>query len=152
MAALMSDPTAELLHDPRRPRAGGARSGALRADVRPRLALVPPPARRAPSPSVRKPAQTSAATYWRRRLVVVIVAAVVVLAAGRAGAALGSTPLAAPERGPSVAEYVVKPGDSLWTIAGLLAPDEDPREVVAALVAARGNGPLLTGETLRWQR
>ena len=101
---------------------------------------------------MRKPAQTTASTYWRRRLVVVIVAAVVVLAAGRAGAALGSQPLAAPERGPSVAEYVVAPGDSLWTVAGRLAPNEDPREVVDALVKARGNGPLLTGETLRWQR
>jgi len=33
-----------------------------------------------------------------------------------------------------------------------MAPDADPREVVDALTDARGDGPLMPGEVLRWQR
>ena len=75
----------------------------------------------------------------------------VVIMAGQAGAALGSPSLEAPERGPSVTRYVVQPGDSLWTAARHLAPGTDPREVVDALARARGSGPLMPGEVLRWQ-
>jgi hypothetical protein len=77
--------------------------------------------------------------------------AAVVIVAGRAGAALGSDSLAAPGRGPSVTRYVVHSGDTLWSAAHHLAPDADPREVVDALVDARGNGALMPGEVLRWQ-
>ncbi len=38
----------------------------------------------------------------------------------------------------------------LWSIAGALAPDADPREVVDALVEARGTAALLPGETITW--
>jgi Tfp pilus assembly protein FimV len=31
--------------------------------------------------------------------------------------------------------YVVRPGDSLWSIAGAVAPDRDPREVIHDLDA-----------------
>ena len=79
-------------------------------------------------------------------------AVIVVLVAGQAGAALGSSPLAAPGRPPSVVRYVVRPGDSLWTVAGRVAPDEDPRPVVDALEQARHGAPLLAGETIVWQR
>jgi len=75
----------------------------------------------------------------------------VVLLAGRAGAALGSEPLAAPERGPSVTRYVVHSGDTLWSAAHHLAPGADPREVVDALIDARGDDALMPGEVLRWQ-
>jgi hypothetical protein len=44
----------------------------------------------------------------------------------------------------------VEPGDTLWTIADRLAPDADPREVVDALVAARGTTQVLPGETITW--
>ena len=60
--------------------------------------------------------------------------------AGRAGAALGSDSLAAPGRGPSVTRYVVHSGDTLWSAAHHLAPGADPREVVDALIDARGDG------------
>jgi hypothetical protein len=76
----------------------------------------------------------------------------VVLVAGRAGAALGSDSLAAPERGPSVTRYVVHSGDTLWSAAQHLAPGADRREVMDALIDARGDGPLMPGEVLRWQR
>ena len=90
----------------------------------------------------------SAATYRRRRFVVALGVALVLLTAGKAGAALGSSPLEAPGRPPSATHYVVRSGDSLWSVARRLAPDEDPRPVVDALEAARHGSPLLPGETV----
>lgn len=111
------------------------------------LTLVPmPPA------GLGRPPRVSAATYWRRRLAVALGAVIVVLIAGQAGAALGSSPLEAPGRPPSVTRYVVRSGDSLWTVAGHVAPNKDPREVVDALDEARRGAPLLAGETITWQR
>jgi hypothetical protein len=103
------------------------------------------------SPGVRPVARVSPATFRRRRLMALLGVVVVLVMAGQAGAALGSPSLAASGRAPSVTRYVVRPGDSLWTAAHHLAPDRDPREVVDGLVHARGNGPLMAGELLRWQ-
>jgi hypothetical protein len=111
------------------------------------LTLVP-----MPRAGLGRPPRVSATTYWRRRLAVALGAVIVVLAAGQAGAALGSSPLAAPGRPPSVVRYVVRPGDSLWTVAGHVAPHEDPRPVTDALAAARHGARLLVGETIVWQR
>ncbi len=96
--------------------------------------------------------RVSAATFRPRRLAVALVAAVVVLSAGRAGAVLGSPPPAAPERRPSVTRYVVRPGDSLWSVAHQVAPRDDARPVVDALEHVRHGAPLLPGETIIWQR
>lgn len=104
------------------------------------------------APGTRTATRVSPATFRRRRLGALVGVAAVVLMTGRAGAALGSHSLAAPERAPSVARYVVRGGDSLWSAASHLAPHSDPRAVVDALVRARGNGPLMPGEVLRWQR
>ena len=71
---------------------------------------------------------------------------------GTGGRRARERPLAAPERGPSVTRYVVHGGDTLWSAAHHLAPDADPREVVDALIEARGDGALMPGEVLRWQR
>ena len=114
---------------------------------RARLVAVPDAA-----PGIRPAARVSPATFRRRRLGALLGVVVVVVMAGQAGAALGSPSLAASERAPSVNRYVVRSGDSLWTAAEKLAPGRDPREVVDALVRARGNGPLMPGEVLRWQR
>jgi hypothetical protein len=111
------------------------------------LSLVP-----TAQPVVGRPPRISAATYWRRRLAVALGVVIVVLAAGQAGAALGSSPLAAPGRPPSVIRYQVQPGDSLWTVAGHVAPNEDPRPVMDALAEARHDAPLLVGETIVWQK
>ncbi len=135
MAAVMTTPRS----DPRCP------SGEMTRPVH--LALVPMP----PVGLGRLP-RVSRTTYWRRRLAVLLGAVIVVLAAGQAGAALGSSPLAAPGRPPSVERYIVRPGDSLWTVAGHVAPNQDPREVVDQLAEARHNSPLLVGETIVWQR
>jgi hypothetical protein len=51
-----------------------------------------------------------------------------------------------------VTRYVVHSGDTLWSAAHHLAPDADPREVVDALIQARGDRALMPGDVLRWQR
>jgi nucleoid-associated protein YgaU len=118
----------------------------------PRLELEPavePTARRVPPRLVaRRGARPSAATFWRRRLVAGAVALAALVMAGKAGAALGGSPLAVPERTPAATRHVVQPGDSLWSIAERFEPGSDPRPVVDALVAARGSGPLVPGEVV----
>ena len=44
--------------------------------------------------------------------------------------------------------YVVRPGDTLWTIAAEIAPDDDPRAVVDALREANGGAELQVGQRL----
>ena len=99
----------------------------------------------------------STATYWKRRVVVVLLAVALVLVMARAGAALGGSTPAAPERHPAhssvthaAATTVVRPGDSLWTVAERLAPNDDPRPVVDALSEARHGTVLTPGETISW--
>jgi hypothetical protein len=83
-----------------------------------------------------------------------------VVVTAEAGVALGGSPLAAPERhpaaatlaSPTVRPVVVRPGDSLWTIAERLAPGDDPRPVVDEVQAARRGAPLVPGETILWPR
>jgi hypothetical protein len=98
----------------------------------------------------------SRATYVRRRALVAALAVVLVLVMAQAGAALGGSSLAAPERRPASTHaeakaVVVHDGDSLWSIARRLAPGSDPRPIVDALSAARGGAPLVPGETIEWQ-
>jgi hypothetical protein len=118
----------------------------------PRLELEPavtPTVRRVPPrPVARRGARPSVATFWRRRLVAGAVALAVLVMAGKAGAALGGSPLAVPERAPAATQHVVQPGDSLWSIAERFEPGRDPRPVVDALVASRGSGPLVPGEVV----
>jgi hypothetical protein len=80
-----------------------------------------------------------------------------VLLMAQAGAALGGSSLATPERGTTsssasspVRHTVVRPGDSLWSVASRLAPGSDPRPVVDALSEARDGAPLVPGETVEW--
>ncbi len=139
MAAVMTTATPEARSETRYPAEEALRPA--------HLTLVPmPPA------GLGRPPRVSSATYWRRRLAVLLGAVLLVLVAAQAGAALGSSPLAAPGRPPSVVRYVVKPGDSLWTVARHVAPGPDPRPVVDALAEARHDSPLLAGETIVWQR
>jgi Tfp pilus assembly protein FimV len=99
---------------------------------------------------------TPPAVYRRRR-----VAALVVFATGIAAlvlvlhgllASFGGGPLTASERpgGPGApgAVYVVQPGDTFWAIASRIRPGEDPRPLVAQLVAAHGSPVLVAGERL----
>jgi hypothetical protein len=106
----------------------------------------------APRPVARRGHQPSGATYWRRRAVAVAVGLAVLVMAGKAGAALGGSPLAAPERRPATSHTVAEPGDSLWSIAARLEPGHDPRPAVDALTAARGGAPLVPGEVVTMPR
>jgi hypothetical protein len=45
--------------------------------------------------------------------------------------------------------HVVQPGDTLWSIAAVIAPHTDVRRTVDRLVAANGDGPLTVGQHLR---
>ena len=67
-----------------------------------------------------------------------------------AGAALGGTTTTASERSPHVTSVIVRPGDTLWSIARRVAPKSDPRGVVDALSAQRGSADLTPGEVVRW--
>lgn len=112
----------------------------------PQLRLVhsrPAPARR---PRVAR------ATFIRRRLVAAIAGAVVLGGVVQAGGALaGSSPSNRPARPAVPVVHIVAPGDTLWKIAGQIAPDRDPRDVVDAITDARGGGDLQIGEVISWQ-
>ena len=93
------------------------------------------------------------ATRVRRRRLVVLVAAVALAftlaVAVRAVSGLASGGEGSPRPEPiSGGEYVVQPGDTLWSIAARVDPDADPRAVVDALRAANGGADLQVGDRL----
>ena len=117
-------------------------------DVR-RLALV------RTGPVVRPARTTLPAAIYRRRqavalLVVLSVCVALFFALQGLWAALGGGPLGASQRPGATggAVYVVQPGDTFWAIATQLRPNEDPRPLVARLVAAHGSPVLVAGERL----
>ena len=114
----------------------------------PGLSRVRVPARRGAPRSPRS--HRAAAVYRRRRLAAAAIVFGVLVVVGQAGAALGGSSLAPVERRPHVVTVVVEPGDTLWSIAKRLAPERDTREVVDALVQARGTSTVMPGETLTW--
>jgi LysM domain len=95
----------------------------------------------------------------RRRLVALLMAVALIGVAAMAGRALldaatsvepsSPQPVDAPASSPPVGRtYVVRPGDTLWSIAAAIAPDSDPRPVVDALRDANGGPNLQVGERL----
>lgn len=90
------------------------------------------PVRQAPARS----AQPTAAQFRRRRIVVGTLLVLPMLAAayffgyGAAQAGADSTPSAA-----TFETVTVMPGDSLWSIAGEVAPNADPQTVISEIVA-----------------
>jgi len=96
---------------------------------------------------------TRAVVLGRRVLLGAVCLAMLVLLALPWGGT-GGNPLAAPgaaRAGRLVAGdiYVVRPGDTLWSIAERLAPDSDPRPLVARMEDEVGSGDLQPGEELR---
>ena len=125
------------LHDPGRPRAERARP----------LHVVPDPVLRPARPRATR--STRAAVYRRRRLIAASLGLGIVLAAAHAGTALGGSTTSTPERRPHVTEVVVRPGDTLWTIAQRVAPHADPRPIVDEIAAARGSADVRAGDTVK---
>ena len=93
-------------------------------------------------------------TAHRRRravalLVVISVAAALILSvqallgsSGKGSVAASQAPAERP------AAYVVQPGDTFWEIARRLRPRDDPRPLVARMVAEHGGPVLVAGERL----
>lgn len=85
-------------------------------------------------------------TRVRRRLAVLATCAVVAgFWAGPVAQALGGG------QGPvSGRSYVVRSGDTLWSIADRMAPSQDPRPLVDAIASANGveAGSLVPGQRL----
>jgi len=125
------------LHDP----------GRTRVEYATRLRLVPDPVLRPARPRVTR--SPGAPVFWRRRLIAAALGLGIVLAAAHAGTALGGSTTSTPERRPHVVDILVRPGDTLWTIAQRVAPAADPRKLVDDLAAARGTADVRAGDTIR---
>lgn len=72
----------------------------------------------------------------RGRLLVVLSLVAILLAAfslGRVASQAASTAGAGGGASVSYEQQTVQPGDSLWTVARRIAPDNDPREVIAQI-------------------
>lgn len=113
----------------------------LARPVRPRLTVVVDGDRSASTVRMRRQR-----VFLIRRLVVgAVVAALVIggwsLASGDAEGAAGASTAA------TVVE--VRPGDTLWAIAGRLGVDADRRAVVAALAEENGGSVVVPGQHLR---
>ena len=104
---------------------------------------------RQPRPRVTR--SQRAAVYWRRRAIAAALGLGIVLTAAHAGVALGGSTTNTSGRSPHphVARVVVRQGDTLWSIAGRIAPGSDPRAVVDALVAAGAPSDLHPGDTIK---
>lgn len=85
----------------------------------------------------------------RGRVVLLVLLLLAVLAAFSMGRATGSADAASSS--PPPASVVVRPGDTLWSIAQQVAPDADPRQVIPRLKAANGltSSRLDVGQRLR---
>lgn len=126
------------------------------ASPRPHATVARPrPVRlRTPAEAARRvPSRPLPAHVYRRRqlvalaLVVLVLSSVALLAmqVGKADAELDGAPPAAPV-------YVVRPGDTLWTIAQKLDPDGDPRELVDRLAESAGGSSLVPGQRIELPR
>jgi Tfp pilus assembly protein FimV len=91
--------------------------------------------------------ETMHRTYVRRRLTSFAAAVVVASALGAGIAGAASSEGAGTDADADT--YVVRQGDTLWTIAHEVAPERDPREVVHELSASNpGSDVLVPGAVL----
>ena len=100
-----------------------------------------------PTSAPPRPTALSEEVYRRRRLTVAAVAIGLLLGLASFGRRADATPTAEPRAAEAVV-VVVQPGDTLWSIAGSLAPGTDPRPLVAELVEIAGDGTLQPGQML----
>jgi hypothetical protein len=105
------------------------------------------------TPAVRyADAGVPAATYRRRRLaagaLVTGVVLTVVLCMHLLLAPSAASPRSARGQAVDGAVHVVQPGDTFWGIAEALRPNDDPRPLVARLIAAHGSPVLVVGERI----
>lgn len=105
------------------------------------------------APAARPRRRRACAAVRRRRLLLGVVASALVLlalplrATGGLPAASAAPAASLGRHGP--ATYVVRPGDTLWSIAERVDPSGDPRPLVARLAAQVGSDTIVPGEQLR---
>ena len=101
------------------------------------------------SSPVRPVARPSAAAFRRRRVAAgVLGLTLVVLTAQGADAVAAGLRSSGPHT--ATTHYRVRSGDTLWSIARQIAPQEDPREVVDLLVQAHGSALIEPGDVIDW--
>lgn len=88
--------------------------------------------RRHPQP--RRRAQPAAAVHLTRRGRAALLALLVAVLFGAFSLGRAAPQAASVAEAPPAAEQItVQPGESLWTVARRIAPDNDPREVIAQI-------------------
>ena len=87
---------------------------------------TPLTARTVPQPAVRL-------TRRGRALLVLLLAALLLVAFSLGQQATQAAGVAGSGAAPQLEQIIVQPGESLWTVAQRVAPDNDPREVVAQI-------------------
>jgi hypothetical protein len=131
-----------------RPVASRARSAAP-------LQVVPVPARSHRPNQTRRPSRV---TYIRRRVaavgVLVLLAFLIAIAADAALARIGGGPLTTTgatsgQEMAAAQEWVVKPGDTIWSIAEAIDRRGDVRPLVDRLSEEIGNASLYPGEVIQ---
>jgi hypothetical protein len=119
---------------------------------------APPAAPPVSMPPGIRPSATASSKASRLRLTrrgrIVVTAMVALLAAGLslaiAGAAQATGHSASQRTGPSLAQVVVRPGQTLWSVAENADPNSDPRQVIQqiAQLNALTSGTLMAGQRL----
>ena len=114
-----------------------------------------PPVRANPRPVARSAARPAphavlepTPSVGRRRVVGVACAAVVALTAIAIGFGVGHASAESDGVPAPRAVYVVQPGDTLWAIAGKVAPGINPARAVDALRSAAGGSALTPGQRI----
>ena len=120
--ALMTRPTTS----------GYAAFGVPARAVRPLAAPGPLALDRRPARPAARPLAGRTRLTRRGRLVLLVLAVGLLLAAISLGRA-GSQAATATETGPALQQTTVQQGETLWSVAQRIAPDNDPREVVAQI-------------------
>jgi len=94
-----------------------------------------------------------AAVYLRRRIAVGVAAAVVLTLAWQALSAVTRPFSASPSAGDAGSVPVVvhdaAPGETLWSLAAALGPDDDVRRSVEVLTRLNGGSSLVVGQSVR---
>ena len=116
---------------------------------KPQLRLV----HSATGPAVAPPAGSIdlRAVYLRRRIVATVVA-VAILALSWQVLSILTGPFAGPPSGADAAAVVVHdavPGETLWSLAAELGPDEDIRRSLEVLTRLNGGSSLVVGQAVR---